>query len=692
MVENLKRIFPKVHGRLIDLCTPINKKFEQAASIIMGKHLDSIVVDSEAVALECIRYLKDQRFGQATFLPLDTLIVKITGQRNLPNGVRPAIEVLRFSSLYLKAFQFVCSEAVVCDDLNLAREVAFSNKLKTVTLDGSIIHKSGLMTGGAPPKERRRWEDQEIVQMRRERESLMNELSKLADQSKALKNVKPQDFTDLEQKNLQLENSISVDSDTLSSLQAELEFIETEITGQHQEISDVEKQLAKHPIDQAKKAIRTIEEKIFGPLCKKLKIPNITEFEDTKSLINAEINERRAQYENVKSKLSAQLEFLHGSIESLNNRASLLNESIESAETDLNSVNSEKENIMGQVSKNQGKIQSVEEKIYALKKSLSTALEQVDVSRKEQKKANEVSKNLEHSINVRECQIEKMLNERGDLLRKCRLESIHVPLLQGDLGGNPEAVLVDFSPLPKNSRKKESGVAYAEKLKNISDELDRLAPNLRAIDKLEGDKSRISAAIESFEKSRQEAKQARDAFQTIRKQRINLFTPALNHVMETIDQVYKQLTRNPAFPQGGTAFVSLAGDDAEEPYNDGIRFTAMPPTKRFLDMEHLSGGERTIAALALLFAIHSYRPAPFFILDEVDAALDSGNVAILGDFLRQQAEASGTQFVVISLKGALYEKAESLVGVYKQDISSRILTLRLTDYPEGEEQVMRNEN
>ena len=517
-------------------------------------------------------------------------------------------------------------------------------------------------------------------------------LASWLDQGKALKNVKPQEHSDLEQKSAQLENSLNVDSESLKSMQIELGFIETEVTGQNQELSSVEKQLAKHPIDQTKKAVQVIEEKVFGSFCKKLGIPNIPEFEATKSQIIAEVNERRAQYESVKSKLTAQLEFLTSSIEIINSRISSITESFESTESELNSLAEEKENLKGQVSKNQGKLSLAEEKVSILKKSASSALEQLEACRKEQKKVAEACKNLNHSINVRECQIEKMLNERGDLLRKCKLESIHVPLLQGDLNGNPETILVDFSLLPRSNRKRESGVYYAEKVKNIYDELERLAPNLRAIDKLEGDKSRISAAIESFERTRQEAKQARDAFQTIKKQRMNLFTPALNHVMETIDSVFKQLTRNPAFPQGGTAFVSLAGDDTEEPYNDGIRFTAMPPTKRFLDMEHLSGGERTIAALALLFAINSYRPAPFFVLDEVDAALDSGNVAILGRFLREQAEASGTQFIVISLKGALYEKAESLVGVYKQDIISRVLTLRLTDYPETDEQLVQNDN
>jgi structural maintenance of chromosome 1 len=127
----------------------------------------------------------------------------------------------------------------------------------------------------------------------------------------------------------------------------------------------------------------------------------------------------------------------------------------------------------------------------------------------------------------------------------------------------------------------------------------------------------------------------------------------------------------------------------------GIKYHAMPPMKRFRDMEQLSGGEKTVAALALLFAIHrlvngltflvspvliihrsSYQPAPFFVLDEVDAALDNTNVAKVANYIRSQAS-DKFQFIVISLKGSLYERGNSLVGIYRdQDMnSSRTLTL-----------------
>lgn len=125
----------------------------------------------------------------------------------------------------------------------------------------------------------------------------------------------------------------------------------------------------------------------------------------------------------------------------------------------------------------------------------------------------------------------------------------------------------------------------------------------------------------------------------------------------------------------------LDTEDSDEPYLEGLKYHAMPPLKRFRDMEHLSGGEKTIAALALLFAVHSYQPSPFFVLDEVDAALDNVNVARVAQYVREHA-GPGMQFIVISLKTGLFQESECLVGVMRdqEKNSSRVLTLDVSAF------------
>ena len=136
---------------------------------------------------------------------------------------------------------------------------------------------------------------------------------------------------------------------------------------------------------------------------------------------------------------------------------------------------------------------------------------------------------------------------------------------------------------------------------------------------------------------------------------------AFHHVSKVIDDIYKDLTQVEGVPLGGTAYLSL--EDPNEPYLHGIKFNAMPPAKRFRDMDQLSGGERTVAALALLFAIQSYRPSPFFVMDEIDAALDFRNVSIVANYIKEQT--TNAQFIIISLRNNMFELADRLVGIYK---------------------------
>lgn len=206
-------------------------------------------------------------------------------------------------------------------------------------------------------------------------------------------------------------------------------------------------------------------------------------------------------------------------------------------------------------------------------------------------------------------------------------------------------------------------------------ELEKLNPNMRAMERLESVEARLKQTDQEYEDSKTAAQSAKEAFKEVKEKRYDLFNKAFTHIQEQITHVYKDLTRSEAYPLGGQAYLDIE-EDTDMPYLSGIKYHAMPPLKRFRDMEHLSGGEKTMAALALLFAVHSYQPSPFFVLDEVDAALDNANVDKIKKYIREHA-GPGMQFVVISLKTGLFQDSESLVGVYRdQEVnSSKTLTL-----------------
>ena len=224
------------------------------------------------------------------------------------------------------------------------------------------------------------------------------------------------------------------------------------------------------------------------------------------------------------------------------------------------------------------------------------------------------------------------------------------------------------------TRLKAAESKLTDVITNLETDINKATPNMRAAERLAATETRLKAIDEAFAETRKRAAAAKKAFEEVKTKRYDLFMKAFNHISENIGGTYKDLTKSPQFPLGGQAYLDM--EDSTEPYLAGLKYHAMPPLKRFRDMEHLSGGEKTIAALALLFAIHSYQPSPFFVLDEVDAALDNVNVSRVAKYVREHAS-PGMQFIVISLKAGFFQESETLVGVMRDQgkMSSKYLSL-----------------
>merc|ERR1712085_28231 len=190
---------------------------------------------------------------------------------------------------------------------------------------------------------------------------------------------------------------------------------------------------------------------------------------------------------------------------------------------------------------------------------------------------------------------------------------------------------------------------------------------------------KVKETVDGFNTAKEEGRKANEVFNKVRKARSHKFNKAFKQIDAALKIIDTDMTKSSKHPLGGNAYLSL--DDSDEPYRGGMKFNAMPPMKRFRDMEQLSGGEKTVASLALLFAIHSYHPAPFFVMDEVDAALDNINLRKVCNYIQQRSQVD-FQCIVISLKDMFYERSQSLVGICK-DVgtnSSRTLTLDLTQF------------
>lgn len=711
-LRSLRTIFPGVHGRLLDLCKPTQRKYELAIATALGRNAEAVVVNHEKTAVECIEYLRNQRAGQATFIPLDTIQTKPINDRlrSLSPQARLAIDVIQYAPVIERAVSYACGNAMVCDTLDVARNICYerAQRVKAVTLDGTIIHKTGMITGGPSMQETvKKWDDQELQGVQRERDRCMSELKELQQQKYVLEE----------------EDELVA---SVTRAQASLQSIRTEQADVMRQTQDAQSECAAI-ISQKKKTqdmidklnedmsqlrsqmsdiehtIHAADDDIFTEFCERIGVANVREYEANQLHISQALNVATQQYQRQLARIAHQrtfaeqqvkntadrLAFIQASMDKERQRIPRLEEELQNCENSIQKYREIKARIQASFEAMQEEHDEKTETVNERRKALFHVMRDVEAHRKEVAERND--------------EIAQLDTERANLFRRCRMEALDLPLESGDLANVPleedasmpvsEAdnavqscrqydITVDFSRLSDAERTdRGSGKEYElqSRIDLAREEMEKLTPSTSTAERLDKLEKELKSCEHEIDSGREQVRESRDEFQLIKKQRSDLFMKAYHHIADRIDGVYKDLTKTKMAPMGGVAYLTL--EDTDEPFRAGIRYHAMPPMKRFRDMDQLSGGEKTMAALALLFAIHTYQPAPFFVLDEVDAALDAQNVANVSHYIREHAS-DRFQFIVISLKASLYERSQGLVGVYRDQEahSSASVTLDLEQY------------
>ncbi|KAL7943004.1 RecF/RecN/SMC [Trichoderma barbatum] len=722
MVTTLKRIFPGVRGRIGNLCTPKQKKFDEAVIVALGRDFDSVVVDTEKTGVDCVQYLKEQRFPPMTFIPLDNIKVNAvnTAIKGFP-GARLTIDTINFDASVERAMSYACGSSVVCDTLDIAKHICYDKKIpvKAVTLEGYIIHKAGLMTGGRGPEPKggkRKFEEADVQNLQRMAAKLKSEIDRLP---KADRRGTQEESLHIELNGL--ERQLVATKDELAALNKNWTSKKRELDSQKKQLQELQPKYeeqtsqldrTKETVQEFRDAIARVEDEIFDGFCRRLGYSDIRAYEASQGKLEQEISEKRNQYEVQRQRLESRLKWevtRHSDTEA---RIKRIQDQIRRLKQDMKTYNKEKAEIEESMRQDQDELEALRETLEEMKAEQSEKNQKVSEARAELQKRSKDIEACQREINALETTVQKNSAGKSALLRRCRLEQIQIPLTEGALdnlpteddllrqdpdamdvdGGDDEmmdialddhGIEIDFDGLEEDL--KQSGEPsveemLTEKISSLTAELEKLNPNMRAMERLESVETRLKQTDQEYEDSKSTAHKAKEAFNGVKQKRYELFNKAFTHIQEQISNVYKDLTRSDAYPLGGQAYLDIE-EDTDMPYLSGIKYHAMPPLKRFRDMEHLSGGEKTMAALALLFAIHSYQPSPFFVLDEVDAALDNANVDKIKKYIREHA-GPGMQFIVISLKAGLFQDSESLVGVYRdQEVnSSRTLTLDLRKY------------
>ncbi|KAL2535788.1 Structural maintenance of chromosomes (SMC) family protein [Forsythia ovata] len=725
-VETLKRLFSGVHGRMTELCRPIQKKYELAVTVAMGRFMDAVVVEDENTGKECIKYLKEQRLPPQTFIPLQSVRVKpvmeklrtLGGTTKLVFDVIHVLDNLGFNRSLEKAILFAVGNTLVCDDLSEAKNLSWSGeRFKVVTIDGILLTKSGTMTGGSSggmDARLHKWNDKNIEGLKKKKEDLESQLEELGSiREMQLKESEVSGkISGLEKKIQYAEIEKKSIEDKLIKLNAEKSNIEVEIVRVKPEIQKLENVLNKRKsrILSLENAINDIVDRTYKKFSESVGVANIREYEENHLKAIEQMAEERLSLHNQQSKLKYQLEYerkrdvgsritkLESTLSNLKNALKEVENSQNELKSAMEAANTDIDHLKEEVLEWKSKSEECERDIQEWKRKISAA-------------TTNISKH-NRQIKSKEALVEQLNLRKQGILEKCELEHIDIPTVADpmDTGLSSPGPVFDFSLLSRSlqqkskpSEREKIEVEFTQKIAALISEIERTSPNLKALDQYEAVLEKDKAASKEWEAARDEQNKITAEYNRVKQMRHEVFMKAFDHISGNIDKIYNELTKSNAHSVsgmsgthavGGTAYLNLENPD--EPYLYGIKFSAMPPTKRYRDMSQLSGGEKTVAALALLFSIHSFRPSPFFILDEVDAALDNLNVAKVAGFIRSKSCGGGRlnldaefgcgfQSIVISLKDNFYDKAEALVGVYRDSerSCSRTLTFDLTKYRES---------
>ncbi|XP_062346866.1 structural maintenance of chromosomes protein 1B [Cinclus cinclus] len=723
ILESLKRLYPdSVFGRLLDLCHPIHKKYQLAVTKVFSKYMTAIVVATEKIARDCIRFLKQERAEPETFLALDYLDVKpINEKLREIRGAKMMVDVVQTHFAPLKkVIQFVSGNALICETVKEAKHIAFDGpvRLKTVALDGTLFLKSGVISGGSSDLrfKARCWDEKEITKMKERRDSLINELKdlmKIRRKEADLKQLRAQcQGTQTRLKYSQSELDL-IKKKHLANLFMEKSKLESElvnIEAQHGMLNEGIVQ-RKEKIEAFQKKINEVEDTVFQEFCEEIGIENIRVYEQEHVRQQEEIDKRRLEFENQRTRLNIQLEYNRDHLQKFTNSLSKLRETVHKDEGEIIKLQRDEERLLKKVNELLEEQQHLKDRLSAHKSELTKSQNEVEEFRKTMLTLNREVTKLQREAAALETSLEEKRLRRHNLLLECKVQDLKIQLLFGSLDDisevelgteiedtqtlsgiyeREEGIQIDYSTLEVNLKELESDQDIDDHVNQMQQEIKSkeatlmktAAPNLRAGEKLQIARDKFQESVDAFETSRKEARVCKREFEEVKKRRYELFTRCFEHASIAIDKIYKRLCRN------SSAQAFLSPENPEEPYLEGIGFHCVAPGKRFMPMDSLSGGEKTVAALALVFAIHSFRPAPFLILDEIDAALDNTNIDKVSSFIREQAHEQ-LQMIVISLKEEFYCKADALMGVcpeYDDIMFSQVLTLDLTEYPEEEEQ------
>ncbi|XP_050164447.1 structural maintenance of chromosomes protein 4 isoform X1 [Myiozetetes cayanensis] len=654
---------PGLYGRLGDLGA-IDDKYDVAISSACGA-LDHIVVDTIDTAQACVNFLKAGRVGVATFIALDKMTVweKKVGKIPTPENTPRLFDLVKVEDRKVRlAFYFALRDTLVAKNLDEATRVAFQRdkRWRVVTLQGQIIEMSGTMSGGGKVLKGRMGSsvvmdvsEEEVNQM----EAQLQKDCKRAAQCEEEKSQLEEAVRKLQQEIREMRNTSEKYTASIQS------FAEQEIHLKNQ-VKELEANVVAAAPDKTKqqqleKALQGYK-KDYEQLAEKAQEMG-NKVKELQNLIMETTNHKvKAQQDRI-DKIDKEIDECSSAITKAQVSARTADRNLQKSEEALQRTQKEMEETEKDIKNLTAELSTLEEKATEVMNDCKQAEEALPAVQEEKKNLLQ--------------EIEKIQNEEHELQSealniKLKIEQVdsHISAHQGKVKHWQKEISTLSLHSIDNQPPEELPVLGAEELEALQDpsvvtkrialleaQRHEMKPNLAAIAEYRKKEDLYLKHVAELDDITTERDNFRQAFEDLRKQRLNEFMAGFNLITNKLKENYQMLTL------GGDAELELV--DSLDPFSEGIVFSVRPPKKSWKKIFNLSGGEKTLSSLALVFALHHYKPTPLYFMDEIDAALDFKNVSIVAFYIYEQTK--NAQFIIISLRNNMFEISDRLIGIYK---------------------------
>ncbi len=664
--ENVKELGKGMHGVLANIID-VPEQYQTAIEMSLGMSLQNIVTDTEQDAKRLVEHLRKNNLGRASFLPIASVrgkkLDKIKGKENGVIGI--ASDLIKFDKKYEQIIISLLGRTVIVDNMDNAIKVAKQNgyTFRIMTLDGDMINPSGAITGGSVAKK-----TVNILGRGKEIEKLQKEI----------KDIK-QKIEKIKQEKQEFENSIEDTIEMATSLEKELQEIDITYATEKQKVVAIDEN-----IEKLEKRLQKLKDE--GQQLEEQK----EESKNTKQEIEKKIEELSSQNEELTKVITEFAELnkdnqkyvddLNFDITNLKISVSSFDESEASIEEMKERINMDIENTLKSIENKKLQIEQIKSDNFNLQETIKETKQKIENIKEEVKNSGskiEELKNDRQDKNKKLSEQENEITEKFKVIEDLKSQIIKIDVKKTKLEEDIQSIInkmwEEYELTPNNiteEYKKPENVAMTQKkVNNLRSDIRNLGSiNIDSIEEYKNTKERYDFMCEQRVDLENTMAKLRKMIQEMTTTMKQQFKEQFELINKNFAEVFKELFG------GGNASLKL--EDEENILDCGIEITVQPPGKKLQNMMLLSGGEKAFTAIALLFAILKINPAPFCVLDEIEAALDDVNVYRFAEYLKKFSK--DTQFLVITHRKGTMEAADTVYGVTMEESGiSKLLSMKL---------------